>query len=463
MIFSRIIKIFLIALLIFIASSTVAQEKDNHSTFINTIYKTTLAKGATYELLRELCEKYPKRLSGSDGAAGAIEWTKKLMQEYEFDRVFLQDVMVPHWERGEKEVATIHYGDGKIDLSVLALGRSIATPSNGISAEVVEVKSHDEVTELGRENIEGKIVFYNRPFSQEFVNTFRGYVATVNQRSSGPSQAARFGAVAVVIRSVSTGDDDHPHTGTLSYANDAPQIPAAALGVHSAEKLSTLLQKNPKLELFLKFNCQNLPDAQSYNVVGEIKGSTNPDKIIMVGGHLDAWDTGHGAHDDGAGIMHSISALRTMQVLGYKPKNTLRVVMFINEENGLRGGKKYAELAVQNKENHIIAIESDAGGFTPRAFGIKGADSSLTKLQSWLTYFPDNTISALKKGYGGADINPLNKADGTPTVGFIPDSQRYFDVHHSPADVFATVNRRELELGTASLAAFIYLVDQFGL
>ncbi|KAA3610007.1 MAG: peptidase M28 family protein [Calditrichaeota bacterium] len=444
--------------------SLFSQTKDSHKTFINKIYSEALVKTPTHKLLKELTTKFPHRLSGSKGADGAVKWTKQVMQDFGFDNVFLQDVMVEHWERGEKEQAYIVDKNGnKVEFSILALGRSISTPESGITAEVVKVQSLDEVAELGREKIEGKIVFYNRSFEHKHLRTFSGYVGTVNQRTKGPSQAARYGAIAVVIRSVSSGDDDFPHTGTLGYAKDAPQIPAGALGNHSANKLAEILESNPQQKLFLKINSQTLPDAKSYNVIGEIKGSEHPEKIIAVGGHLDAWDVGQGAHDDGSGCMQSISALKILQRMGYKPKHTLRAVMFINEENGLRGGKTYADSAVNKKEKHIIAIESDAGGFTPRAFGLKGPDSTLAKMQEWLKYFPDYTIESIKKGYGGPDINPLNKADGTPTIGLVPDSQRYFDFHHSPADVFSAVNKRELELGTASMATLIYLVDQFGL
>ncbi|MCA9732535.1 MAG: M20/M25/M40 family metallo-hydrolase [Deferribacteres bacterium] len=455
-------KIFVIGFTLSIATAF-AQDNKNHSEFIDGVYKKCLTEGTTYQLLGELCEKFPNRLSGSPGAEKAIAWTKEVMQKYEFDNVFLQEVMVPHWVRGEKEQASIATGSSKIDLAILALGRSVATPAEGLTAEVIVVKSLEEIENLAPDKVAGKIVFYDEPFAQEFANTFRGYGASVQKRVAGASRAAKLGAVAVVIRSVGTGDDDFPHTGSLRYDEDAPQIPAAALGAHSADKLAKILQKNPKAKLFLKMNCQTLPDVLSYNVIGEIKGSENPEAIIAVGGHLDAWDTGQGAHDDGAGVMQSIAALQTLKSLSYKPKHTLRAVMFINEENGLRGGLKYADLAVENNEKHIIAIESDAGGFTPRAFSFKGADSSVAKMQNWIAYFPNNTIDAIRAGHGGADIGPLNKADGTPVAGFIPDGQRYFDFHHSPADVFSAINKRELELGTASLASFIYLIDQEGL
>jgi carboxypeptidase Q len=453
-----------VILILMAINNIFSQINDPHKNFVDSIYNKALTSTPTHKLLRELTSKFPHRLSGSAGAKGAVNWAKKTMEETGFDNVFLQDVMVPHWVRGDQEEASLIDDAGnKINFAVLALGRSVATPPKGILAEVVEVQSVDEVAKLGREKIEGKIVFYNRPFSPNLIRTFSGYMATVGQRSKGPSQAARYGAVAVIIRSVSTGDDDFPHTGALVYAKDAPQIPAAALGVRSAERFTEILHKNPSQKLFLKINSQTLPDVKSHNVVGEIRGSENPEEIILVGGHLDAWDVGQGAHDDGAGTMQSISALHILKELGYKPKHTLRAVMFINEENGLKGGKKYAELAMKNKEKHILAIESDAGGFTPRAFGVKVADSSLAKMQDWLKYFPDFTIESIIKGYGGADINPLNKADGTPVCGLVPDSQRYFDFHHSPADVFSAVNKRELELGTASIATLIYLVDQFGL
>lgn len=453
----------LITVIIFLATSLFGGEKNDDNVFIESIFQTCLTEDITYSNLGQLCEKYPGRLTGSTGAAGAVQWTKKLLENYRFDRVYLQEFMGPHWERGEKEQAYFITSGKRIDLSVLALGRSLATPASGITAKVVAVNSMDEVDTLGRENIAGKIVFYNEPFAQKHIHTFSGYSESVIKRSKGPSHAARFGAVAVVVRSVGSATDDYPHTGSLSYAEDAPKIPAAALGYQSANRLIEALKKNPDITLTLKVNSKTFPDEPSHNVIGEVKGSEKPDQIILVGGHLDAWDTGQGAHDDGAGVMQSIGALRVLKKLDYKPKHTLRVVLFMNEENGLKGGKKYADEAVRLKENHLLAIESDAGGFVPRGFTFKGPDSILVKLQSFLPFFPQYTIESILNGGGGADIGPLNKADNTPLLGFAPDSQRYFDFHHSAADVFSAVNRRELELGTASLAAMIYLVDQFGL
>lgn len=431
---------------------------------VKAIFDYVLVKGESYQLLDHLCNQIGPRLSGSDGAARAVEWGKKVMEEDGFDRVYLQEVMVPHWERGGQEIAKIMLkGGGEDPLNVLAIGGSVATDPDGLTAEVVEVQSLDEVAELGEEKIKGKIVFYNRAFDQRNINTGASYGGAVDQRVAGPSQAAKYGALGVVIRSVSSSFDDEPHTGTLRYKDDVARIPAAALGVQSAMRLTAALHKNRSLKLYLNMSCRWLPDVKSYNVVGELTGSEHPDEIILVGGHLDSWDVAQGAHDDGAGSVQSIGVLRTLQQLNYKPKHTIRAVLFMNEENGSRGGKKYAELAGKNNEKHIIAIETDAGGFVPRGFGVTASDATLAKMRSWLPHFDINTISYINKGGGGADIRPLNAMYGVPTVGLRTDSQRYFYIHHSRLDVFSAVYRRELELGTGALAALIYLVDKNGL
>ena len=429
---------------------------------IKQLFDEALTTRETYSLLDHLCNNIGHRLSGSEGAVKAVEWTEKVMTDYGFDKVYKQDLFVPNWKRGDKEVARI-IGDSKGELSVLALGMSVATPAEGLTAEVVEVQGLDEVESLGRDKIEGKIVFYNRATDQRHIATGAAYGGAVDQRSAGPATAAKYGAVGVVIRSVGTAYDDVPHTGVTSYKDDIPKIPAAALGFHSADRLTEALKQNPDTKLFLKMTCQTLEDAPSHNVIGELTGSEFPDEIITIGGHLDSWDVGQGAHDDGAGCMQSIQVLRLFQKLGIKPKRTIRAVMFMNEENGTRGGNKYAEIAEENKENHLIALESDAGAYSPRGFGVTAEDATLEKFRTWLPHFDQNTITYVKKGGGGVDIGPLHRTLGTPTIGFIPDSQRMFDLHHSPNDVFSTVHPRELELGTASIAGLIYLIDKYGL
>ena len=434
------------------------------SDVITTFYGDALEFKESYELLRGLSKDVGQRLSGSEGAKKAVLWSKEVMENYGFDTVYLQEVMVPHWERGELEEAYFYNGKNKINLSILGAGGTVSTPKEGITAEVVEVSSLDEVDELGRENIEGKIVFYNKAFNQRYINQGASYGQTGFQRRSGAVKAAEHGALASVFRSLSSSTyEDFPHTGGMSYREGLDSIPHGGLGVLSSEKLSQAIKENPRLTLTIKLSGKWFPDALSHNVVGELRGSKSPEKIITVGGHLDSWDVGEGAHDDGAGCVHSIGALRLFQKQNIKPNNTIRAVMFMNEENGLRGGKKYADVAVMDNEQHIAAIESDASGYVPRGFGFSGSDEQHKKIQDWLKYFDKNTISYFSKGGGGADIGPLHRQTGTPMFGLSIDGQKYFEMHHTAKDVFELVNARELELGTASMASLVYLIDKYGL
>ena len=434
------------------------------SDVITTFYGDALEFKESYELLRGLSKDVGQRLSGSEGAKKAVLWSKEVMENYGFDTVYLQEVMVPHWERGELEEAYFYNGKNKINLSILGAGGTVSTPKEGITAEVVEVSSLDEVDELGRENVEGKIVFYNKAFNQRYINQGASYGQTGFQRRSGAVKAAEHGALASVFRSLSSSTyEDFPHTGGMSYREGLDSIPHGGLGVLSSEKLSQALKENPRLTLTVKLSGRWFPDALSHNVVGELRGSKSPEKIITVGGHLDSWDVGEGAHDDGAGCVHSIGALRLFQKQNIKPNNTIRAVMFMNEENGLRGGQKYADVAVMDNEQHIAAIESDASGYVPRGFGFSGSDEQHKKIQDWLKYFDKNTISYFSKGGGGADIGPLHRQTGTPMFGLSIDGQKYFEMHHTAKDVFELVNARELELGTASMASLVYLIDKYGL
>lgn len=450
----------LLTLLLLVSVSTFAQNED--SVMIRKIYNQILTNGESYKVLTHLTKKIGPRLSGSEGAAKAVQYTKKVMEDYGFDRVFLQDVLVPHWERGAKEVAYIEVKGKKITVPIAALGGSVATSAAGVKAEVIEVKNFEELKALGTEKVKGKIVFFNRPLDPTKLNTFEAYGGAVNQRGQGASEAAKYGAVGAIVRSMTTVNDDNPHTGGLRYAPNLPMLPAAAISTNGANLLSQLLKENPTLKFYYKQNCKTFEDAPSHNVVGEMKGSEKPDEIIVVGGHLDSWDLAEGAHDDGAGCVQAIEVLQTLKALGYKPKRTLRVVMFMNEENGLRGGTKYADLAKQNKENTISAIESDNGGFTPRGFGMTGTDAQISKVVSWKNLLSPYGLHEIGKGGGGADIGPLGQ-QGTLLIGFKPDSQRYFDFHHTQIDKLEGVNERELKLGSASMAAVMYLLDKYGL
>ncbi|MDA9563637.1 M20/M25/M40 family metallo-hydrolase [Flavobacteriales bacterium] len=446
---------FLIALLPFTFSSF-AQKED--SLMVRKIYDEILINGKCYEDLRSLCKDVGARLSGSPEAAKAVQWGEDLLNDYQFDKVWLQEVMVPRWKRGNKEYCSIQNGK---NLSVCALGGSV--PTNGtLSAEVIMVDNFEELDQLGEEKIKGKIVFFNTPMDQKQIRTFNAYGGCYPFRAMGPSKAAKYGAVATVLRSLSTLTDHAPHTGTMRYEEGIPKIPAAAIGTADADMLETTLNNNPSLKLELFMDCETLPDVKSYNVIGEITGSENPNDYIIVGGHLDSWDIGEGAHDDGAGIVHSIEALRTLKAIGYQPKNTLRVVLFMNEENGAKGAEKYAEEAKAKGENHIAAIESDRGGFTPRGFSISGTDAQFKQLEEWEKILMHYDLEYIVQGFAGVDIAPL-KNGKTALIGFAPDSQRYFDLHHSKNDVFEMVHERELKLGAASITALIYLIDKYGI
>jgi hypothetical protein len=256
--------------------------------------------------------------------------------------------------------------------------------------------------------------------------------------------------------------DNNPHTGATRYDSMYAKIPAVAIGLRDADWLATLL-KTARTKVTLKTNGHFLPDTIGHNIIGELKGTEFPDEIITIGGHLDSWDNCEGAHDDGAGCVQTIEILRALKAIGYKPKRTIRFVLFANEENGLRGGAKYAEEAVKEGKKHILAIESDAGGFTPRALGFSGSDEQFQKFISWKELIAPYGCTDFVKGGGGADIGPLNRALKTPTASLNPDTQRYFDIHHARSDVFEAVNKRELELGAINMAALIYLVDKYGM
>lgn len=440
-----------------------AQSEDEKQ--IKNFYETALKDGKSYAWLNYLSNQIGGRLSGSIQAQRAVEYTKSQLDSLGLDRVWLQPVMVPKWVRGTPEFAYIESEPGITNnVPICALGGSVATPPEGIKAHVVEVMGLEELASLGKEKIQGKIVFFNRPMDPTIINTFQAYSGCVDQRGSGAAEAAKYGAVGVIVRSMTLRLDNYPHTGGTRYG-DTPvenRIPAAAISTNGAELLSATLELDPGIKFYFKQQCKQLEDVQSYNVIGEIKGSSKPEEIIVVGGHLDSWDLGDGAHDDGAGCVQSMEVLRLIKKAGYKPQRTIRAVMFMNEENGLRGGNKYAEIAKLNNENHVFALESDAGGFTPRGFSFDCSDANFKQVLGWKSLFEPYLVQLFVKGGSGADIGPL-KDDTIVLAGLRPDSQRYFDYHHAANDTFEHVNKRELELGAAAMASLVYLFDKYGI
>lgn len=429
------------------------------------IYDTSLLDGKSYAWLDYLSNQIGGRLSGSVNAQLAVEWGERELKKLDLDKVCLQPVMVPKWTRGVTEFAYIETEPGiTTNVPICALGGSVPTPIGGIKAPIVEVKGLEELKKLGTAMIEGKIVFFNRPMQADLIETFRAYGGCVDQRYSGAAEAAKFGAVGVIVRSMNLRLDDFPHTGAMSYGDlkDIDKIPAAAISTNGADLLSSMLTLNPNIKFHINMNCRTWKDVQSYNVIGEITGSEFPNEYMIVGGHLDSWDLGDGSHDDGAGIVQSMEVLRLFKEIGYQPKRSIRVVLFMNEENGLRGGKKYAKVAKDKGENHVFALESDAGGFTPRGFSFDCDDANFTQVQSWKPLFEPYLIHSFTQGGSGADIGPLKK-EGIVLAGLRPDSQRYFDYHHAKNDTFDAVNKRELELGAATMTSLMYLFDKYGI
>ncbi len=457
----------LVIFVIFLSVQAQAQmSKDSAAFFIRDIYRQSYTERQSYEWLRTLTKDIGHRLSGSENSARAIEWAKATMDTFGLDSVWLQPVMVPHWVRGEKEQVLMMTGNGDVrSLKAVALGNSPGTGENGIQAEVVEVMSIDELKEMPDRAIHGKIVFFNRPMDPGQLSTFSAYGGAADQRSTGPVAAAERGAIGVVIRSLSTDQDDSPHTGMTILSDQIRNIPSLALSTNDAVVLSDALKKG-KVELYLRTTCEMKEDVLSYNVIGEIKGKDFPDEIILVGGHFDSWDIGEGAHDDGSGCMHSMEVVYRLIKNNYQPRRTLRCVLFINEENGLRGGTEYARVAMENNEYYIAAIESDAGGFTPQSFGCSvgeyaSLDTALSHMSGYMELLEPYDIE-LKRGGGGADISRLRPIVGM-MIGMRPDNSRYFDYHHSDRDVFENVHPRELAAGAAALTSLVVLIDQYGI
>lgn len=467
------ISILLLSFMITLSSYSLAQMPSPHQDsitdkeMISEIYRTTLRSSQAYTWLHTLCFQVGHRLSGSPASAEAVRLMKSIMDTMAFDTVFLQEVMVPYWNRGEQEILKFTLKSGKVlRMKALAIGNSIGTGEDGLMVnEIIEVPSIDSLNKIPREKIEGKIVFFNGPMDSLLISTFTAYGRAVGQRVLGASNAAKYGAEAVIVRSMTTETDTIIHTGTLYYLEEQPEIPALNISTADADFLSRLIRNNEIESIYMRTTCGMHGKVLSHNVIGEITGSMYPDQIILVGGHLDSWDVGQGAHDDGAGCVQSMDVVNIFTRMNYTPKHTIRVVLYMNEENGSAGAKKYAEIAREKGLFHLAAIESDAGGFTPRGFGFSAhpdvKEKYLMQVISWQPLFTPYGIS-LRFGGSGADVSKLKFQKGL-LGGLRPDSQRYFDYHHTIEDTFDKVNSRELELGAAAMAALVYMIDKHGL
>lgn len=438
------------------------QTKDE--AFIKKISDEILTNGKAYDNLRVLTKTIGARLAGSPQMYKAEDWGYALLKVSGSENTYKQECKVPHWVRGGSDEATaILPGNKKRVLDIVALGNSIGTGLKGLTAPVLLINSFEEL-ELKKDLVKGKIVFYNYKFNPTFIRTFQSYGDAVKYRGElGTASAAKYGAVATIVRSMSHSMDNNPHTGATGYDSGYAKNPAVAIGLQDADWLASEIAKNGNIKIWLKTNGHFLPDVSGHNIIGELKGAEFPNQYITIGGHLDSWDNCEGAHDDGAGITQTIEILRAFKAVGYQPKRTIRFVLFANEENGTRGGSKYAEEAIKNKEKHMLALESDAGGFTPRGFFFSGSEEQFEKAKTWAKLLEPYAAGDMERGGGGSDIYLLKQKLNTALCGLMPDSQRYFDVHHARSDVFETVNKRELELGAISMAALVYLADQYGL
>ena len=428
---------------------------------IKRIVDEVMVNSKAYDNLRFLCKKIGPRLSGSANALKAVYAGEKMLRDAGADSVYLQPCTVTHWVRGAKEVGTFSSSGKKYMLHLTALGNSEGSKGKTVEADIVEVKSMDELEKLGN-SIKGKIVFFNIAMNPIYIRTVRAYGESGVGRRSGPAQAARYGAVGAWVRSLASNADDHPHPGATKYNDSFPKIPAVAISTNDANRISDMLSSGKPVKGSFKTNCTVLGTSPSFNVIGVIKGSQFPEQIITVGGHLDSWDLAEGAEDDGTGIVQSIEVIRVLKATGLRPKRTVRAVLFMNEENGTGGAIAYLAAAKQKKEQHIFALESDDGGFTPRGFSLDMPDAQKEKIRSWAPLFYEYGVYDFAEGGSGTDVGPL-KETGAALAGLNTDSQRYFDLHHAETDVFEAVSKREVDLGAANMAALIWLVSEHGL
>ena len=412
------------------------------------IIGAALTKNRAWERLEYLTDHIGHRLSGSRNLERAIGWAVVKMKEDGLDNVRAEKVMVPHWFRGEESLQTAT--SDAISFPVLGLGNSVGTPSAGIVAETVVVRSFAELDALG-EKVRGKIVVYNAPFTN--------YGATVQYRLSGASRAARYGAVAALVRSITPTSLQTPHTGAMNYDPQQPKIPVAAITIETAELLQRRYDSDDPISLRLKMQAQFLPDAESANVIAELKGTDRPDEIVLIGGHFDSWDVGQGAHDDGGSCIAAWEAIRLLKELGLRPRRTIRVVLFTNEENGLRGGNGYRDAHRAEIAKHIIAIESDSGIYRPEGFGLAATAplmvrSNIQEIAKLLAGIGADRIGA---NGGGADIGPIVR-EGVVGANLDVDGTHYFDIHHTQADTLDKIDRRDLSLVVATMAVMAYTI-----
>ena len=449
-------------LFVLLASALVINAQNSDKKTIDAIYQNALTNYDSYNNLKEICTKAKGRLVGSKASETAIQIFKNQVEKTKPDTCFLLNYTTPSWRCVTPCHATMYYGSKKEKLNVVNLGLSVSTPEKGINGEIIEVHSLNELDTLGAAKVKDKIVFFNRPMDNSKLTTFEAYGGAIDQRAGGASKAAQYGASATIVRSLSTELYDFPHTGVSHYKEGVKKIPNISISTNDAEKLSSINKKYSGVKVWIKSNTETIDSARTANVIAEIKGSEQPEKVIVIGAHMDAWFNAPGAHDDGAGCEQMIDVFRIFKALNIKPKNTIRLVLFMDEEMYQSGAKAYSDFVGKEKKKHIVSIESDAGGLLPLGFGIDANDSVINSIKNLTSQLVDYGIYKTAKGYGGVDIAPL-KQYGIPLIGLVTNSQRYFEYHHSANDTVENVSRREMQLGSAAIASLVYLIDKYGI
>ncbi len=451
----RLNKVILILILSAYFYPTLAQDTLSDASALKKIYSTALTENKGYEWLTQLTT-IGSRLTGSDQATDAVLYFKNIADSLGF-KTQLQEVKVPHWVRGPKEMAYYSLGDKRYYMRCTALGGSVGTPTEGITAPIIEITSFEQLDAM-EDELKGKIAFFNIKMDPSFINTFFSYSSAVKQRYAGAVEASKKGAIAVVTRSLSATINEYPHTGSMTYKGAFRQIPAVSISTADAELLSQHLQTR-SVDFFMRMQCEMRDSVVSYNLIADMPGTSKADEIILIGGHIDSWDLGTGAHDDGAGCMHSLEAAWLLKQTGLLPSRTIRVVFFMNEEFGLNGASVYAKAFNTEEFKHVVAMESDAGGFTPRGISIVAPDAETERIRGFRNLFEPYGVHQFSQTGSGADIGKLYNPD-LVMIGLRPDNHRYFEIHHSAKDVLESVNPRELEMGSATMAALIYLLDK---
>ena len=451
-----------IVLVVFLSGALIVHAQETEKDIISAIYKNALTSHESYNNLNQLCTNATGRLVGSKASERAIQILKTRIEKLNPDTSYLQNYTTASWRCKSKSQATVLYGSKNEVLNVVNLGLSVSTPDEGITGEILEVHTLNALDSLGSKLVKDKIVFFNRAMDNSKINTFEAYGGAIDQRANGATKASQYGAAGVIVRSLSTELDDFPHTGVSRYKDGIKKIPNLAISTNDAEKLSRINKQNKGVTVRIKSDTETIDKVQTSNIIAEIKGCQHPEKIILIGAHIDAWFNTPGAHDDGAGCEQMIDVFRIFKQLNIKPLNTIRLVLFMDEEMYQSGSKVYADFVGKEKKEHIVSIESDAGGLLPFGFGIDADDSVILSIQKQSLKLADYGIYKTVKGYGGTDIDPL-KDYGIPLIGLMTNSQRYFEYHHSANDTFDKVSRREMQMGTAAIAGLVYLIDKNGI